>query len=83
MASNSSAVIPAATSAAVIEPTDAPAIFLASFSTPLSSSARTAPGNAAPLPPPPENVISVTGGGGAVKQGSPLGDLVMTIFLPL
>ena len=33
---NSSGVMPAATSAAVIEPTEAPAIFVASFSTPLS-----------------------------------------------
>ena len=63
---NSSAVMPQATSAAVIEPTEAPAMVLASFSTPLSSSAFTAPGSATPLPPPPEKVISRTGLGGAV-----------------
>jgi hypothetical protein len=65
-ARNSSGVMPAATSAAVIEPTDAPAIFLVSFSTPLSYSAFTAPGSAVPLPPPPEKVISPTLAGGAV-----------------
>ena len=64
--SNSSAVQPAANIAAVIEPTEAPAIWSTVSSTPLSCRARTAPGSATPLPPPPEKVSSFTGGGGAV-----------------
>src|SRR5204862_412037 len=74
---------PAATSAAVMEPTEAPAIFLASLRTPLSWSAFTAPGSAAPLAPPPEKVISRTGGGGAMNRVRPVGPLAIVIFLPL
>src|SRR4051794_15245360 len=68
---NASGVTPAAIIAAVIEPTDAPWICLAPFSTPLSVSAFTAPGSAAPLPPPREKVISVIGGGSRVRATRP------------
>ena len=66
-----------------MEPTEAPEIFLASFRMPLSSSALSAPGSAAPFAPPPEKVISRTGGGGEVNRTPPFGLLVTTSFLPV
>ena len=75
-------VMPAASMAAVMEPTEAPCISLAWASTPDCASAQTAPGRAAPLPPPPEKVTSWMGGASWVNATRPSLDLTMLTFLP-
>jgi hypothetical protein len=66
-----SADMPAASMAAVMEPTEAPWMDWAPSSTPLSCRAFTAPGSAAPFPPPPEKVISLIGGFGQRNWARP------------